>query len=147
VVLNIQIPQLELYFTNHVKYVVNTHYHFDHVGGNALLSNGGAFIVAHKNTRMGMMKEWKVPEIPEIPDLRFPVIPPFSEEYLPDLCFNDSINIHINDELIRCIHIPGGHSDGDIVVEFKGANVIHTGDLFLKNIFPPFEGTTERHPG
>jgi len=132
-------------FHKPVKYVINTHYHYDHVGGNALLSNGGAIIVAHKNTRMRMMKEWKVPEIPEIPDLRVPVIPPFSEEYLPDLCFNDSIDIHINDELVRCIHIPGGHSDCDVVVQFKDANVIHTGDLFFKNSFPPIEGTIDRY--
>ena len=130
-------------FHKPVKYVVNTHYHFDHVGGNLLFSNGGAVIVAHKNARMRMMKEWKVPEIPEIPDLRYPVIPPFPEESLPDLCFNDSIDIHINDELVRCIHIPGGHSDCDVVVEFKDANVIHAGDLFLTIYFPPIEGTAE----
>lgn len=130
-------------FHKPVKYVVNTHYHFDHVGGNALFSKGGALIVAHKNARIRMMKEWKVPEIPEIPDLRYPVIPPFPEESLPDLCFNDSIDIHINDELVRCIHIPGGHSDCDVVVEFKDANVIHAGDLFLTKYFPPIEGTAE----
>jgi len=130
-------------FHKAIKYVINTHYHFDHVGGNLLFSNGGAVIVAHKNTRMRMMKEWKVPEIPEIPELRYPVIPPFPEESLPDLCFNDSIDIHLNDELVRCIHIPGGHSDCDVVVKFKDANVIHAGDLFLTIYFPPIEGSVE----
>jgi glyoxylase-like metal-dependent hydrolase (beta-lactamase superfamily II) len=130
-------------FQKSVKYVVNTHYHFDHVGGNRQLSTGGAVIVAHRNTRMRMMKEWKVAEIPELPDLRYPVIPPYSEEYLPDLCFNDSIDIHINDKLVRCIHLPVGHSDCDVVVEFKDENVIHAGDLFLTVYFPPIEGAVE----
>jgi glyoxylase-like metal-dependent hydrolase (beta-lactamase superfamily II) len=130
-------------FQKPVKYVINTHYHYDHVGGNHLLSNGGALIVAHRNTRVRMMEEWKVPEIPELPDMKYPVILPYEEEYLPDLCFNDSISIHINDELVRCIHIPGGHSDCDVVVEFEDANVIHAGDLFLTNLFPPIEVSTE----
>lgn len=130
-------------FHKPVNYVVNTHYHFDHVGGNKQFSGGSAVIVAHEHTRMRMMKEWKIPSIPELPDLRYPVIPPYSNEYLPDLCFNDSIDMHINDKLVRCIHIPGGHSDCDIIVVFKDDNVIHAGDLFLTKYFPPIEGTTD----
>jgi glyoxylase-like metal-dependent hydrolase (beta-lactamase superfamily II) len=122
--------------------VINTHYHPDHVGGNHLLSDRGALIVAHRNTRVRMTKEWKRPVIPELPDMKSPDIPPYEEEYLPDLCFNDSIDIHINDELVHCVHIPG-HSEGDVVVEFKNANVIHTGDLFLTNLFPPIEFSSE----
>lgn len=128
-------------FQKPIKYVVNTHYHPDHVGGNHLLSNGEALIVAHNNTRVRMMKEW-VREIPELPAMSRPEIPPYEEEYLPDLCFNDSISIHINDELVHCVHIPG-HSEGDVVVEFKNANVTHTGDLFLTNLFPPIEFSSE----
>jgi len=130
-------------FQKPVKYIVNTHLHFDHVGANNLLSKGGAVIVAHENTRKRMLKQWRAPEIPEIPDLRFPVIPPFPEEYLPNLCFHDSIKIHFNDQLISCTHIPDGHSDCDVVIEFRDKNVIQTGDLFLSNSFPPIEGTTK----
>jgi len=129
-------------FQKPIKYVINTHYHPDHVGGNHLLSDGGAVIVAHRNTRGRMMKVWKRPAIPELPDMKPSEIPPYKEEYLPDLCFNDSIDIHINDELIHCVHIPG-HSEGDVVVEFKNANVIHTGDLFLTDRFPPIEFSSE----
>jgi glyoxylase-like metal-dependent hydrolase (beta-lactamase superfamily II) len=130
-------------FQKPVKYVLNTHLHFDHVGGNDLFSRGGAVIVAHENTRKRMMKEWRPLEINELPNLRIPIIPPYPDEYLPDLCFYDSIHIHFNDQHIRCVHIPGGHSDGDVVIQFRDENVIQTGDLFLSNAFPPIEGTTK----
>jgi len=130
-------------FQKPVKYVVNTHLHFDHVGGNNLFSRGDGVIIAHENTRRRMMQEWRVPEIPEIPDLRMPVIPPFPEDYLPNVCFHDSLNIYFNDQLIRFIHIPGGHSDCDVVIEFSNKNAIQTGDLFLSNSFPPIEGSAE----
>ena len=90
-----------------------------------------------------MMKECRPLEINELPNLSIPVIPPYPEAYLPDLCFHDSIHIYLNDQHIRCIHIPGGHSDGDVVIQFIDENVIHTGDLFLSNAFPPIEGTTK----
>jgi glyoxylase-like metal-dependent hydrolase (beta-lactamase superfamily II) len=81
-----------------------------------------------------MMQEWKAPEIP---DTSFPVIPPFSKEFLPEICFNDSIEIYFNNEVIKFIHYPGGHSDGDAIVFFTESNVIHMGDLFLTEAFPP----------
>jgi cyclase len=130
-------------FQKPVKYVVNTHMHFDHVGGNNRFSEEGAIIVAHENTRKRLLKGWNPPEIPEAPELKYPTIPPYPEEYLPDLCFYDSVHIHINDQHIDCIHIPDGHSDCDVVVVFRNKNIIHTGDLFLSNSFPPIEGTTQ----
>lgn len=81
-----------------------------------------------------MMQEWR---IPEIPGAIFPVIPPFPKEFLPEICFNDSIEIYFNDEIIKFIHFPGGHSDGDAVVFFTESNVIQMGDLFLTEAFPP----------
>ena len=95
-------------FGKPVRYILNTHLHYDHVSGNHLLAKDGAVILAHQNTRKRMLEEWKVPEFAGI---KFPVIPPFKDDYLPKLCFSDSITIYFsdsitiyfNDEIIKCV--------------------------------------------
>jgi cyclase len=121
-------------FKKPIKFILNTHYHFDHVQGNNIFAKGGAVIISSVKTREGMMQEWKLTGIPGV---NFPVIPPFPKEYLPKVCFNDSIEIFFNNELIKFIHFPGGHSGGDAIVFFTESNVIHMGDLFLPGTFPP----------
>ena len=121
-------------FKKPIKFILNTHYHFDHVQGNNVFAKEGAVIISSVKTREGMMKEWKVTGIP---DVSFPVIPPFTKEFLPEVCFNDSIEIYFNNEVIKFIHFPGGHSIGDAIVFFTESNVIHMGDLFLTEAFPP----------
>ncbi len=118
---------------NPARIVINTHYHFDHVGGNEAFAKGGAAIIAHKNTRERMTQEWRVPEMLGI---KYPTIPPYPELFLPKISFIDSLTIHFNNETIQAIHIPDGHSDSDTIVYFQKSNVIHTGDLYLSNGFP-----------
>jgi glyoxylase-like metal-dependent hydrolase (beta-lactamase superfamily II) len=116
-----------------IKYILNTHLHYDHLGGNRKLSENGAVIVAHENTRKGMLTEWNMPEIAGI---KYPVIPPYPEEYLPKICFRDSLSIYFNNDIIKCFCLPNGHTDGDVIYYFQKPNLIHTGDLFLSNGFP-----------
>lgn len=116
-----------------VKYVLNTHLHFDHVGGNMKLAEDGAVIIAHENTRKHMLSGWKVPELQGI---KYSPVPPYSIEYLPKICFKDSMNIYFNNGVVQAIHYPNAHSDCDVIFYFQNTNVLHAGDLFESNGFP-----------
>lgn len=112
-----------------VKFLVNTHWHFDHTGGNENLGKGGAVIVAHENVRKRLAAGQSV-------DILEMVIPPAPPQALPVVTFPDSLTFHWNNDTIEVIHFPGGHTDGDSVIFFKSANVIHTGDLFFNRNYP-----------
>ena len=99
------------------KFVLNTHFHGDHVGGNVEFGAGGV-IVAHENVRLRMIDG-------ESPPVALPVV-----------TFNDNVTIHFNGENITLIHMPVGHTDTDSVVLFEDANVIHMGDHFFNGGFP-----------
>ena len=99
------------------KFVLNTHFHGDHVGGNVEFGAGGV-IVAHENVRLRMIDG-------ESPPVALPVV-----------TFNDNVTVHFNGENITLIHMPAGHTDTDSVVLFEDANVIHMGDHFFNGGFP-----------
>ena len=99
------------------RFVLNTHYHGDHVDGNAFFGRDGV-ILAHHNVRQRLMSS-------NMPAVGLPVI-----------TFEDGVRLHFNDNEIDVIHLPNGHTDGDAVVWFKDANVIHMGDHFFKDRFP-----------
>lgn len=123
-----------------IRFVVNTHFHFDHTGGNELLQKDGAVILGHENVRKRMREEWSHWFF----DYK---IPPFPENALPATTFTDSITLHINGEEIHAIHLENAHSDSDSVVYFRKANVVHMGDIYFAGGYPfidvPHGGSTD----
>lgn len=109
-----------------VKYVINTHYHGDHTGGNEIFGREGT-IVAHENVRKRLENGTTV---------FGNKIPPASKGALPVITFNDRATIHVNGEDVRIIYLPNGHTDGDAMVEFTKSNVVHMGDDFFNGTFP-----------
>lgn len=98
-----------------VSYVVNTHYHGDHSGGNVYFSKS-ASLLAHENVRKRLAKK--------------------SDQGLPVITYESGVKLHLNNEDVHVMHLPAGHTDGDSVVYFANANVWHLGDLFFQNRFP-----------
>ena len=111
-----------------VRYVLNTHWHFDHTGGNQNYNDKGAIIVAHDNTHQRM----SIDQVIEAFDLEVPASP---RAALPDITFNDSATIHFNELTVELLHIPNAHTDTDTFVNFKEANVIHAGDVYVSNSY------------
>lgn len=112
-----------------VKYVLNTHWHFDHTGGNKSFAGDGGVIVAHENVRTRLAAG----QLITIIDTEVPAAP---GEALPRITFRDAITFHINGEEITALHFPKAHTDGDAVIRFKKANVIHTGDIVFYPGYP-----------
>jgi len=112
-----------------VKFLINTHWHGDHVGGNQNFAHGGAVIVAHKNVRKRMSSE-------QLIKLFNKKVKPSPDSALPVITFADEIEFHINGEIAQVIHMPHGHTDGDSIIWFKDSNVIHMGDLYFAGTFP-----------
>ncbi len=109
-----------------LKFVLNTHWHGDHTGGNVEFGPE-APIIAHANARKRLATRQET---------AFGVTEPSAPEALPVITFGDSVSIHFNGEEIRAIHLPRGHTDGDAVVYFSGSNVVHMGDDFFSGRFP-----------
>ena len=108
---------------------LNTHWHFDHTGGNENLGNAGVFIVAHDNVRERM----SVDQVIEVYDLTVEAAPPAA---LPDITFGDALTFHLNGDTVRAVHVPAAHTDGDVLVRFESANVVHMGDLYFNGAYP-----------
>jgi glyoxylase-like metal-dependent hydrolase (beta-lactamase superfamily II) len=106
-----------------VRFVVNTHWHFDHTGGNENLGNIGAVIFAHENVRKRMSTDQFI----EALNRQQPASPPGA---LPLVTFAEGVTFHINGDSVVVTHIPPGHTDGDAIIHFTRANVIHGGDDF-----------------
>lgn len=111
-----------------IKFLVNTHIHGDHSGGNDNFARMGVTIVAHDNVRERMMKESTARNGQKNP--------PRAKEAWPVISFPDRINFHLNDEDIEVIALDKGHTDGDVMIHFKKANIYHTGDAFVRYGYP-----------
>jgi cyclase len=109
-----------------VKFVLNTHWHGDHTGGNAQFGET-APIIAQTNVRKRLMEGRKAPGND---------IPPAPKAALPVITFDQDLTVHLNGEDIRAIHFPAGHTDGDAVIFFPHSNVVHMGDDFVTYGFP-----------
>ena len=111
------------------RFVINTHWHFDHVGGNAYWGERGAVILAHTNVyqRMSTRQEMKVFER---------VVEPSPASALPIVTYGDALALHFNGDQLEVQHYPRGHTDGDSIVFFIEENVVHMGDHYFKDRFP-----------
>jgi glyoxylase-like metal-dependent hydrolase (beta-lactamase superfamily II) len=112
-----------------VRFVFNTHWHGDHTGGNAVLGGDGAVIVAHENVRKRLSTEQFVAMFNK-------KVPPSPEPALPLITFTDSIAFHVNGDDLEITHVEPAHTDGDSIVYFKKANVVHMGDTFFSTGYP-----------
>ncbi len=108
-----------------VKFLVNTHWHYDHTGGNENLGKANALIMAHDNVRVRMAAGQGNQK-------------PAAKLALPVVTYADGLKLHLNGEEVRVMHMPAGHTDGDSIVHWTKSNVIHMGDLFFLRMSLPF---------
>lgn len=112
-------------------FLVNTHFHFDHAGGNPSLGRGGVVIVAHDNVRKRLMTRQTINLLGQ--ELAFE---PTAPEGWPVVTFADGVTFHVNGEDVAVRHVANGHTDTDAFVYFTKANVLHTGDLMMSIGYP-----------
>ena len=111
------------------RFLMNTHYHFDHTGGNENLGKAGSLIIAQDNVR-------KLMSIETVLKAFNATIPAQPKDALPVITFGQDLSLHFNDETIHAIHMPNAHTSGDSVIFFEGANVVHAGDIMFNGMFP-----------
>jgi glyoxylase-like metal-dependent hydrolase (beta-lactamase superfamily II) len=102
-------------------FVINTHIHGDHVGGNALMQENGSYVVAHDNIRKRLAADSKDAG---------------GDGGLPIITFSESVTFHVNGQAVHIFHVHHAHTDGDGVIHFRNQNVIHAGDILFNNLFP-----------
>ena len=115
-----------------VRLVVNTHWHPDHVGGNAALRRAGAEIIAHDATRARMTSRQAMSAY----EIEVPAAP---RDALPIVTFDDTLSLHLNGTRVLLAHVPAAHTDGDLVVWWESANVVHLGDAYYAGEYPAID--------
>jgi cyclase len=123
-----------------VRFVINTHYHGDHTGGNAPFSNAGSTVIAQDNVRKRLISGGTAGNGPggsiHMEDK------PAEKAALPIITFEHDVTVHLNGEDIRALHFPAGHTDGDSIIFFPKNNVVHMGDDFVRYGFPFIDVTS-----
>jgi cyclase len=112
-----------------IKFVLNTHWHGDHSGGNENLAAAGAVIIAHDNVRKRMSTEQFI----ELMKRKVPASP---AKALPIVTFSTDVTLHLNGEDLHVVYVGPAHTDGDVVVVFPKAKVVHMGDSFITTSYP-----------
>jgi glyoxylase-like metal-dependent hydrolase (beta-lactamase superfamily II) len=112
-----------------IQYVVNTHWHQDHVGGNEYFAKAGATVVAHDNVRKRVSTE-------QVVKILNKTVPPLPEPALPVITFSRSVTFYLNGNEIYILNIARAHTDGDAIVHFRKSNVIHMGDIYFNGTYP-----------
>ena len=112
-----------------IKFIINTHFHFDHTDGNKALGGEGAIIVAHENTRKRLTTDqfiatFKVDQ------------KAMTYDGLPKITFSESVSFNMNEETVQVFHVKNAHTDGDAIIYFRASNVVHTGDVFVRYGLP-----------
>lgn len=114
-----------------VRFVVNTHWHGDHTGGNEAMGRRGAVILAHSNVRTRMSSEQFIAALGD-------KVPASPAGALPVVTFEDGVALHLNGDTLHVVHVAHAHTDGDSLVHWQQANVLHMGDTFFNKVTLPF---------
>src|SRR3954465_1431294 len=115
-----------------VRFIINTHYHSDHTGGNAPFSTAGSTVIAQDNVRKRLVSGGVAGNGGSIKMENKPA----EKAALPIITFEQDVTVHLNGEDIRALHFPAGHTDGDSIIFFPKNNVVHMGDDFVRYGFP-----------
>jgi len=118
-----------------IKYIINTHFHFDHADGNRIFGKRGIPIISHKNVRI-RQSEIHMAYGGIYPFLQNFNVPAHDKDELPTITYESKMVLHEGDETIIIYYFGDGHTDGDSIIKFEEANVVHTGDSFIKYGLP-----------
>ena len=112
-----------------VRFLINTHWHFDHTGGNENLGKAGVVIVAQDNVRKRLSAKTPI-------EFFKAEYGPSAPAALPVITFRDTVTFHLNGDEATAIHAPNAHTDGDSIIHFRNANVVHMGDTYFNGLYP-----------
>lgn len=112
-----------------VRFIINTHWHFDHTGGNEAFGQSGSVILAHDNVRQRMSTEQFIAALGR-------KVEPSPPGALPVITFTQGITLHLNGDTIEVVHVANAHTDGDSLVRFRKANLLHMGDTMFNGGYP-----------